>query len=227
MKFSQEIYKVRHPKAIIADGASIAETCRVDEGCQISAEAELCHGAVLNRNVKVIGSVRLGISVVIREDVTLTGPLQIGEGTFVGRASTIGSNRPDQIPPEQATIIEKYCLIGKGAEIIGGVHLGERVRVRAGSHVMGDVPSYGIAARSPAILERFACPQCGHSLVVKRTSGALSIMVCSSCRGQEYRFSRKAMMRKISRVLLPNDSEGERLSTQGDDLTWRNEIEIQ
>lgn len=226
MKYSQEIYKARYPKAIIADGASVAETCRVDEGVQISAEAEVGHYTALCGNTKLIGKVRLGNNVVIREDVTLIGPLEIREGTFVARGATIGSNRPDEIPPDQETLIEINCLIGKGAEIVGGVHLGERVRVRAGSHVIGDVPKYGIAARSPAILERYACPECGHGLYLKRATDAVRIMVCYSCQSAEYRFDTKPMMRKLYRVLLPNDSEGERVSILGDDLAWRNELEM-
>ena len=226
MQYSQEIYKARYPKATIAEGAHVAETCRIDEGCQISPEADIGHYLATMRDVKVIGGVKIDRNAVIREDTTLIGPLQIGEGVIVARGCRIGTNRPDEIPPNQPTIIEKNCLIGKGVEIIGGLHLGERVRVRAGSRVFGDVPSFAIVARSPAILERFACPACGGGLYVKSGSEAVTKMACTSCRSEGYRFDTKLMTRKQCRGLLPNDSEGEQISTLGDDPAWRDVYEM-
>jgi acetyltransferase-like isoleucine patch superfamily enzyme len=108
----------------------------------------------LCQNVTIIGKVTLDPYVNVRENVTLVGPftsvnvpilLTMSSLACSGRITTCRSGEDH----------ENHCRIGVGSEIIGGVHIGRHVLIRAGSKVIGDIPHYGLASRNPAILERY------------------------------------------------------------------------
>jgi acetyltransferase-like isoleucine patch superfamily enzyme len=214
-----------YSQAKVAEGAIVHWTSRIDPGCEISPETILQDHVTLCQNVTIIGKVTLDPNVNIRENVTLVGPLRIGEHTYVAHDTVIGLLREDNDLAAQETIIENFCRIGVGAEIIGGVHIGPHVFIRAGSKVIGDIPPYGLASGNPAILERYACPKCGGILRVYRNFREIVDTRCVDC-GDELRFSKGKYFSSIGRVLLPKDSFGETVSTQGDDYRWINEKEL-
>jgi len=216
----------RYPGAVIAEGSQIAENCRVDERCEISAEAVLKHNVVVCSNVHIIGKVLLDRSVMIRENATLVGPLHIAESTIISHDSIIGATREEEMSINQETIIEKNCKIGKQVEINGGVNVGPYARIRSGSRVIGDVPQYGLASRSPAILERFACPDCGGALYPKRKMSEILVVQCGQCNQVELRFTISVLTNTPNHVLLPNRALGNRVSTDGDDQRWLDEFEM-
>ena len=113
-----------------------------------------------------------------------------------------------------------------GAEVIGGVHIGHHVLIRAGSKVIGDIPQYGLASRNPAILERYACPKCGGILRIYRGFRDIVDTQCVSCGANELRFPKRSYFPIIGRVLLPKDSFGETVSTQSDDYRWIDDKEL-
>ena len=52
-------FLAKYPGARIAEGASIHESCRVDPGAQIGAEAVLEPNVVICKNVKIFGKVHI------------------------------------------------------------------------------------------------------------------------------------------------------------------------
>jgi acetyltransferase-like isoleucine patch superfamily enzyme len=214
-----------YSQAKVAEGAIVHATSRIDPGCQISPEAVLEDHVTLCQNVTIFGRVTLEPHVNVRENVTLVGPLHIGEYTYIAHDTVIGLLREENDLADKETIIEHHCRIGVGDEIIGGVHIARHVFIRAGSKVMGDIPPYGLASGNPAILERYACPSCGGMLRIYRNFREIVDTRCVDC-GDELRFSKRTYFSSLGRVLLPKDSFGETVSTQGDDYRWINEKEL-
>lgn len=215
-----------YSQAIVAEGAAVDATCRIDPGCEISPEANLADHVTLCQNVTIYGRVKLDPNVKVCENVTLVGPLRIGEGTVIAHDAVIGLLREENDLADQETIIENYCRIGAGAEVIGGVHIGRHALIRAGSKVIGDIPPYGLAARNPAILERYACPNCGGILRIYRSFREIFDTYCVTCGDNGLRFPKRTYSSTIGRVLLPKDSYGETVSTQGDDYRWIDDKEL-
>jgi len=213
-------------QAKVAEGAIVHATSRIDPGCEISSETILEDHVTLCQNVTIIGRVTLEPNVNVRENVTLVGPLHIGEGTNIAHDVVIGLLREENDLADQETIIENYCRIGAGAEVIGGVHIARHVFIRAGSKVIGDIPPYGLASRNPAILERYACPKCGGILWVHRGFRDIVDTYCMSCGADGLRFPKRSYFPILGRILLPKDSYGETVSTQGDDLRWIDNMEM-
>ena len=213
-------------QAKVAEGAIVHATSRIDPGCEISSETTLADHVTLCQNVTIIGRVTLEPNVNVRENVTLVGPLHIGEGTIIAHDVVIGLLREENDLADQETIIENYCRIGAGAEIIGGVHIGRHALIRAGSKVIGDIPPYGLASRNPAILERYACPECGGILQIYRGFREIVDTRCVSCGADGLRFPKRSYWSSLGRVLLPKDSYGETVSTQGDDYRWIDDKEL-
>ena len=213
-------------QAKVAEGAVVHHTSRIDPGCEISPETILEDGVTLCQNVTIIGRVTLAPFVNIRENVTLVGPLHIGEHTYIAHDTVIGLLREDNDLADQETIIEHHCRIGVGAEIIGGVHIGRHVFIRAGSKVIGDIPPYGLASDNPAILERYTCPKCGGILRIYRNFREIIDTRCVNCGDVDLRFSKGTYFSSIGRVLLPKGSFGETVSTQGDDYRWIDDKEL-
>ena len=219
-------YTTLYPGAQIAEGARIQESCRIDPGAQISAEAVLGSAVVICQNVQIRGAVRLARAVNVREHAILIGPLTIGAETYIAPETVIGAERADQSAAEGQTTLLNNCLIGRGAQVAAGVHIGQFARVRAGSRVIGDVPSYAVAGRAPAILECYACPQCGRPLRVVRAFREIVDAHCDRCKADKYRFSKRSWGTSFNRVLLPGGALGETVNTTGDDPRWLDAVEL-
>ena len=215
-----------YSQATVAEGAIVHGTSRIDPGCVISPETILEDHVTLCHNVSIIGRVTLEHNVNVRENVTLVGPLHIGKGSYIAHDVVIGLLREDNDLADQESIIENYCRIGVGAEIIGGVHIGRHALIRAGSKVIGDIPPYGLASGNPAILERYACPECGGILRIYRNFREIVDTRCVNCGADGLRFSKRSYFSSLGRVLLPKDSYGETVSTQGDDYRWIDDKEL-
>ncbi len=98
--------------------------------------------------------------------------------------------------------------------------------------MIGDVPRYGLASRSPAILERVACPICGGQFQMRGRVLEVVVTNCPQCSlGQYYgqediRFSVNEFSMKPGHILLPNGAIGAEVSMAGDDLRWLDEWEM-
>ena len=74
---------------------------------------------------------------------------KIGKGCVIFQQVTIGSNSIKTSGSYGAPVIGDYCYIGSGAKIIGGIRIGNNVRIGANCIVCTDVPD-----NSTVVLEK-------------------------------------------------------------------------
>ena len=208
----------------IAEGATVHESCQVEQGAEISAEAVLGPEVRIGKYAKVVGAVHIGRAVMVHELTTLIGPLNIGENAIIGPGVVIGLGQAETDTRE--THLMEACRVGRAVQILAGVRVGRHARIRAGSLVTGDVPNYGLAAQNPAVLERYACPKCGGNLgQLWMVRGAVDTR-CESCGAGDYRFAHQFYNDAFNRVLLPYHTFGALVHNLGVDTEWRDEVEL-
>ena len=176
----------------IQPGAKLTETCVIEPGCVIGSEADLT-AVQLQKNTRIFGEVRLEQGVVVHENGTLVGPLIIRKNAILATGVKIGVRMSGAEDRALMTMIGERALIGKNAEILGGVVVSQFCCVRANSLVIGDVPDYGLVGGSPAFLENLVCPQCGGLLKTVRRTGLATVpsrkVACSRCGSNQRRQS--------------------------------------
>lgn len=131
---------------IIGTHAVVREGCRIGSDCVIGARATISHDCMIADSVRV-----LDCAVVI-------GGTTIGEGSFIG-PGVVMANDPDieglrgYTDPDarlKPPVIGKHVVIGAGAVILPGVHIGDGATVAAGAVVTKDVRPGDIVMGSPA-----------------------------------------------------------------------------
>ena len=109
-----------HPSAFIAPGAHIVGDVRIDD------HASVWFGAVLRGDM---GAIRIGSSSNIQDGCVLHGdhdiPVILKEGVIMGHQATA-----------HACTIEKGVLVGIGARILTGAHVGAFSLIAAGAVVL-------------------------------------------------------------------------------------------
>lgn len=81
--------------------------------------------------------------------IFISGGAQLGTDCVLFQHVTIGSNTladSTQGPPS----LGNQCFIGAGACVIGGITLGDGVRVGAGTTVVSDVPAHALVVSAPS-----------------------------------------------------------------------------
>ncbi len=76
----------------------------------------------------------------------------IGKNCVIFQQVTIGSNTLSDSKNAGAPVIKDNCYIGAGAKIIGGVCIGESVRIGANCVVVSDVPKYSTVVLSNPVV---------------------------------------------------------------------------
>ena len=113
------------------------------------------------------GEIRIGNSVIIRENVQITSAakVEIGDGTAIGRSSLISDHDhgyedidkniiDNPITSTLPVVIEDGCLLGCCVRVAPGVRIGRHTMVGFGSVVTKDLPPYSVAIGSPARVVR-------------------------------------------------------------------------
>ena len=125
-------------------------------GCEIGDESKIGTFVEIQRGAKVGCRCKVSSHTFVCEGVTLEDEVFVGHGvTFINdrypRATTDGGEL--QSPEDwtlQRTVVKRGASIGSGATILGGVTVGERAIVGAGSVVTKDVPADAVVAGNPA-----------------------------------------------------------------------------
>jgi acetyltransferase-like isoleucine patch superfamily enzyme len=125
--------------------------CEIGDASQIGPFVEIQKGVVIGRQVKVQSHS------FICEGVTIEDEAFIGHGVmFINDkypVSVLPSGTP--MPERERTLVCRGASIGTNATILGGVVIGEKALVGAGSVVTHDVPPRAVVAGNPARILRF------------------------------------------------------------------------
>jgi UDP-2-acetamido-3-amino-2,3-dideoxy-glucuronate N-acetyltransferase len=132
--------------------------CEVGDDSRIGTFVEIQKGARIGQRCKISSHT------FICEGVTIEDEVFVGHGvTFINdmfpRATMEGGGLQTDADWECVpTVVKRGASIGSGVTILGGVTIGERAIVGAGSVVTRDVPAGTIVAGNPARVRR-AVPQ--------------------------------------------------------------------
>lgn len=106
---------------------------RIIFSCEIAPSAVIDPSVLTPHNL---------LGCVIGEDVVIGGGTRILQNVTIG-----GRGGKPQMP-----VIGKNCLIGAGACVLGGVHIGDNVKIGCNAVVVNDIPSNATAVGIPAIV---------------------------------------------------------------------------
>ncbi|MFE6645066.1 acyltransferase [Nocardioides sp. NPDC057772] len=132
---------------LIGNHAIIHEGVDVHDGCVIEDQVRIGYDSTIGRRTRIVYGAYICDRVTIGADATVAG--FICDGTTIGDRSTVmgelvheytqpheGWWGVDEAPP----VIEADSVVGYGAHVVGGVHIGPRSYVAAGAVVTKDVP---------------------------------------------------------------------------------------
>ena len=133
----------------IADDCLIEDRVRIGYNSRIGAETRIIYGAYLCDRVLIGSQARIAGF--------------ICDGTVIGDRSTVMGqlvheytqpNRDWWDVDEPSPVIKEDSIIGYGAQVIGGIHIGPRSYIAAGATVTKDVPPEhvvtGVNTQTPA-----------------------------------------------------------------------------
>jgi len=127
-------------------------------GCEIGDETKIGTFVEIQKGVTIGPRCKISSHTFICEGVTLEAEVFVGHGvTFVNdrrpRATTDeGGLQTEADWACQQTLVRKGASIGSGATLLGGITIGEKAMVGAGSVVTRDVPAGATVAGNPARL---------------------------------------------------------------------------
>ena len=125
--------------------------CKIGEGSRIGTFVEIQRGVVVGRRCKVQSHSFLCEGVTIEDDVFVGHGVMFVNDKFPRATNEDGSLQAEGQWELLRTVVEQGASIGSGAVILGGIRIGERSLVGAGSVVTRDVAPgskvYGVPAR--------------------------------------------------------------------------------
>lgn len=132
--------------------------CELGDETKVGTFVEIQRGAKIGKRCKISSHTFICEGVLIEDEV------------FVGHGVTFTNDRyPRATTPDgalkvaadwdcQQTVVRKGASIGSGATLLGGITIGERAIVGAGSVVTRDVPAGAVVAGNPARIKRTTLP---------------------------------------------------------------------
>jgi UDP-2-acetamido-3-amino-2,3-dideoxy-glucuronate N-acetyltransferase len=129
-------------------------------GCEIGDETKIGSFVEIQKGARIGNHCKVSSHTFICEGVTVEDEVFIGHGvSFINdnypRATTAtGSLQTESDWQVEPTLVQRGASIGTGATILGGVKIGPRAIVGAGSVVTRDVPADTIVAGNPARIIR-------------------------------------------------------------------------
>jgi len=132
----------------IGENTNIWQFCVVLSGAEIGNNCNVCSLCFIENDVKI------GNNVTIKNGVYLWDGIEIEDDVFIGPNVTFTNDkypRSKQYPEEfQKTRIKKGVSIGANATILGGITIGEKAMIGAGSVVTKNVPTGELWLGNPA-----------------------------------------------------------------------------
>jgi UDP-2-acetamido-3-amino-2,3-dideoxy-glucuronate N-acetyltransferase len=125
-------------------------------GCQIGDETRLGTFVEIQKGARIGARCKISSHTFVCEGVTIEDEVFVGHGvTFVNDRFPRATAASGALQTEadwacQQTLIKRGASVGSGATILGGITIGEKSIIGAGSVVTKDVPPGVIVAGNPA-----------------------------------------------------------------------------
>ena len=133
-------------------------------GCEIGDATKIGTFVEIQKGARIGARCKISSHTFICEGVTIEDEVFVGHGvTFINYLYPRATN-PDGVLQTEAdwqcvpTRIRRGASIGSGATLLGGITVGERAVIGAGSVVTRDVPADAIVAGNPARVLRIQKP---------------------------------------------------------------------
>jgi len=154
-------------------------------GCEIGDETKIGAFVEVQKGASIGPRCKISSHTFVCEGVTIEEGVFIGHNvTFINDRYPRATNAKGELQSEadwhcQRTFIKRGASIGSGATLLGGITIGEKATVGAGSVVTKDVPANAVVAGNPARILPRAKPK-GQRLVVSSGSRPAQFQTAST-----------------------------------------------
>ena len=128
--------------------------CEIGDGTRIGSFVEVQKGVSVGRNCKVSSHTFICEGVTIEDEVFIGHGVNFINDNYPRATSAGGGLQTESDWQVIPTIVKRGASIGTGVTILGGVQIGARAIVGAGSVVTKNVPDDVIVAGNPASVIR-------------------------------------------------------------------------
>jgi acetyltransferase-like isoleucine patch superfamily enzyme len=155
----------RSPEIAIAPDVKLGREVKIYQfvnlyGCELGDETRIGTFVEIQKGSKVGSRCKISSHTFICEGVEIESEVFVGHGvTFVNDRYPRATAGDGQLQTEsdwecQRTLVKQGASIGSGATLLGGITIGEKAIVGAGSVVTKDVPAGSVVAGNPAKILR-------------------------------------------------------------------------
>jgi acetyltransferase-like isoleucine patch superfamily enzyme len=125
-------------------------------GCAIGDETKIGTFVEIQKGATIGARCKISSHTFICEGVTIESEVFVGHNvTFINDPYPRATNADGTLQTDadwecQRTVVKRGASIGSGATLLGGITIGERAIIGAGSVVTKEVPAHAIVAGNPA-----------------------------------------------------------------------------
>ena len=130
--------------------------CRIGDSTKIGSFVEIQKGVQIGCNCKVSSHTFICEGVTVEDEVFIGHGVNFINDKYPRATSDSGQLQTEADWTVERTLVRRGASIGTNATILGGITIGERAIVGAGSVVTRDVPPGAIVAGNPAKIIRNA-----------------------------------------------------------------------
>lgn len=124
--------------------------CEIGDNTKVGSFVEIQKGARVGRNCKISSHTFICEGVTVEDEVFIGHGVKFINDKYPRATREDGQLQTDEDWAVVQTIVRRGASVGTGATILGGVEIGERAIVGAGSVVTRNVPPGSIVAGNPA-----------------------------------------------------------------------------
>lgn len=124
--------------------------CEIGDNTKVGSFVEIQKGARVGRNCKISSHTFICEGVTVEDEVFIGHGVKFINDKYPRATRADGQLQTDEDWAVEQTIVRRGASVGTGATILGGVEIGERAIVGAGSVVTRNVPPGSIVAGNPA-----------------------------------------------------------------------------
>lgn len=150
--------------AIVYSDVDLGEDCLIGDYASIREGSRVGRRCVIGRQVTVNYNALIADDCRFQDGTHITGHCEIGEGCFFGVGVVTSNDRNVTLgegyhfPTPQPPIFGARVMVGSGANVLAGVHVGDEALIGAGALIVKDVPAGMKMLGTPATLRRVYRP---------------------------------------------------------------------